>query len=141
MRTRIRRSVLVLAAAAAAACTHLSPLRRAPASLELVAATDAAYAAADPAGATGVPGEGKVTTPYVVRLTRDLPVYRLWAGPAVKDAQGRTSRIGQWWTFDDAWSIGQKITWLKSKNLLGVMAWEMSGDTGNLMSAVSSGLG
>ncbi|HKN56851.1 MAG TPA: glycosyl hydrolase family 18 protein, partial [Amycolatopsis sp.] len=52
-----------------------------------------------------------------------------------------TGAGGQWWTFDDAWSIGQKITWLKSKSLLGVMAWEMSGDTGNLMSAVSSGLG
>ena len=100
MRTRIRHSVLVIAIATAAGCTHLSPLRRAPASLELVTATDAAYASADPAGATGVPGEGKVTKPYVVRLTRDLAVYRLWAGPAVKDAQGRTSRIGQWWTFE-----------------------------------------
>jgi len=40
------------------------------------------------------------SSPHVVRLTRDLSVYRLWAGPSVKDAQGRTSRIGQWWTFD-----------------------------------------
>jgi len=70
------------------------------ASLELVAATDASYADANAAGATGVPGEGKVTRPYVVRLTRDVPVYRLWAGPAVLDQQGRTSRIGQWWTFE-----------------------------------------
>src|SRR2546421_4174057 len=97
VRTRIRHSVLVIAIATAAGCTHLSPLRRAPASLELVAATDAAYAAADPAGATGVPGEGKVTKPYVVRLTRDLAVYRLWAGPAVKDAAGRAARGGPGW--------------------------------------------
>src|SRR5438045_1188188 len=69
-------------------------------SLDLVAAGDRAYVAADPAGATGTPGEGKVTKPYVVRLTRDLRVYRLWAGPDVRDAQGRTSRIGQWWTFE-----------------------------------------
>jgi chitinase len=52
-----------------------------------------------------------------------------------------TGNGGQWWTFDDAWSIGQKTTWLKSRGLLGVMAWEMSGDTGVLMNAVSSGLG
>jgi hypothetical protein len=69
-------------------------------SLELVAADNVDYAAADPAGATGEPGAGKVTKPFVVRLTHDLPVYRLWAGLDVRDAQGRTSRIGQWWTFE-----------------------------------------
>jgi hypothetical protein len=101
----------VVAALTLAGCAHLVPLggpsgetvripREMAASLELVAATDASYADANAAGATGVPGEGKVTRPYVVRLTRDVPVYRLWAGPAVLDQQGRTSRIGQWWTFE-----------------------------------------
>jgi chitinase len=52
-----------------------------------------------------------------------------------------TGNGGQWWTFDDAWAIAQKTTWLKSRGLLGVMAWEMSGDTGALMNAVSAGLG
>ncbi|GAA4456512.1 glycosyl hydrolase family 18 protein [Phytohabitans houttuyneae] len=49
---------------------------------------------------------------------------------------------GQWWSFDDAWSIGQKTAWLKQKGLLGGMIWEMSGDTasGTLMSALHSGL-
>ncbi|MFD5831530.1 glycosyl hydrolase family 18 protein, partial [Lentzea sp. NPDC060358] len=42
----------------------------------------------------------------------------------------------QWWTFDDAWSIQRKTAWLKSKNLLGAMFWEMSGDRGPLMAAV-----
>ncbi|GAA4534149.1 glycosyl hydrolase family 18 protein [Amycolatopsis samaneae] len=51
-----------------------------------------------------------------------------------------TGDKGQWWTFDDAWSIGKKMAWLKSKGLLGAMAWEMSGDTGELMNAVDSGL-
>ena len=69
-------------------------------SLELLPPGDAAYEAADPKGATGAPGEGKVVAPYVVRLTRDLTVYRLWSGPLVKNAQGETSRIGQWWTFE-----------------------------------------
>ena len=52
-----------------------------------------------------------------------------------------TGAGGQWWSFDDTWSIAQKTAWLKAKGLLGVMAWEMSGDSGNLMSAVSAGLG
>ncbi|WIV54721.1 glycosyl hydrolase family 18 protein [Amycolatopsis nalaikhensis] len=52
-----------------------------------------------------------------------------------------TGNGGQWWTFDDAWSIGLKTTWLKSRGLLGVMAWEMSGDTGALLNAVTAGLG
>jgi len=47
---------------------------------------------------------------------------------------------GQWWTFDDTWSIGQKMAYVKSKGLLGAMIWEMSGDTGTLMTAVDSGL-
>ena len=47
---------------------------------------------------------------------------------------------GQWWTFDDAWSIGQKTAWLRGKGLLGAMIWEMSGDTGTLMTAVDTGL-
>ncbi|MEV4411321.1 glycosyl hydrolase family 18 protein [Catellatospora sp. NPDC049609] len=49
---------------------------------------------------------------------------------------------GQWWSFDDTWSIGQKTAWLKQKGLLGGMIWEMSGDTatGTLMSALHAGL-
>jgi len=46
----------------------------------------------------------------------------------------------QWWTFDDAWSIGRKTAWVRSKGLLGVMIWEMSGDSGTLMGAVDGGL-
>ena len=111
MRASVARILLHVAALVAAGCATTATLRgpagervRVPhvqeGALEFVAAGDAVYAAADPAGATGVAGEGKVVRPYVVRLTRDLPVYRLWAGPDVKDAQGRTSRIGQWWTFE-----------------------------------------
>lgn len=51
-----------------------------------------------------------------------------------------TGNGGQWWTFDDAWSIGRKAAWIKSNGLLGAMIWEMSGDTGTLMSAVDTGL-
>ncbi|MGO4633426.1 glycosyl hydrolase family 18 protein [Streptomyces sp. 2RAF24] len=56
---------------------------------------------------------------------------------------GYTGAGGQWWSFDDAWSIGRKTTYLKSKGLLGVFIWEMSGDTpdGTLMTALRTGLG
>ncbi|MFF7727344.1 glycosyl hydrolase family 18 protein [Streptomyces sp. NPDC008001] len=53
---------------------------------------------------------------------------------------GYTGNGGQWWTFDDAWSIGKKTAWLKPKGLGGVMIWEMSGDSGTLMTAVDNGL-
>jgi chitinase len=56
---------------------------------------------------------------------------------------GYTGPGGQWWSFDDAWSIGRKTDYLKSKGLLGVFIWEMSGDTagGTLMNALRTGLG
>ncbi|MFD7668157.1 glycosyl hydrolase family 18 protein [Streptomyces sp. NPDC059788] len=55
---------------------------------------------------------------------------------------GYTGANGQWWSFDDTWSIGKKTDWVKSKGLLGAMIWEMSGDTptGTLMKAIDSGL-
>ena len=102
MRSLVVRAFIALSFAAAVGCATGATLR-APSgepirvtsvrggALELVTPGDAAYAAADPAGATGAPGEGKVVKPYVVRLTRDLTVYRLWSG---------NNRMGQWWTFD-----------------------------------------
>jgi chitinase len=51
-----------------------------------------------------------------------------------------TGNGGQWWTFDDVWSIQRKTAWIKSQGLLGAMVWEMSGDTGTLMSATDAGL-
>ncbi|GAA4091286.1 glycosyl hydrolase family 18 protein [Nonomuraea soli] len=51
-----------------------------------------------------------------------------------------TGNGGQWWTFDDAWSIQKKVAWLKSKNLLGAMIWEMSGDPGILTNTLDTAL-
>ncbi len=101
---RTRRTLLAAVAAAlvaASACAHRLHLSAPLASsLEFVPTSDRAYAAADARDATGKSGEGKVTRPYVVRLTADMKIYRLWAGPDVRNAQGQTTRIGQWWTFD-----------------------------------------
>jgi hypothetical protein len=79
----VRRLSVLVAIIALAGCASRASVRapsgetialpRAVASsIDLVAAGDTAYAAADPAGATGEPGAGKVTKPFVVRLTRDL---------------------------------------------------------------------
>ncbi|MFE7134101.1 glycosyl hydrolase family 18 protein [Streptomyces sp. NPDC057638] len=55
---------------------------------------------------------------------------------------GYTGPGGQWWSFDDTWSIARKTAWIRSKGLLGAMVWEMAGDTptGTLMSALHTGL-
>ncbi|MGW2227343.1 glycosyl hydrolase family 18 protein [Streptomyces formicae] len=55
---------------------------------------------------------------------------------------GYTGANGQWWSFDDAWSIEKKTQYIKSKGLLGGMIWEMSGDTSNnvLFNALDRGL-
>ncbi|GAA1176046.1 chitinase [Kitasatospora gansuensis] len=57
-------------------------------------------------------------------------------------AYAYTGAGGQWWTFDDPWSIGKKAAYVKSKGLLGAMIWEMSGDTagGALITALDNGL-
>jgi hypothetical protein len=107
----MRRVRVLFALVVLTACAHRVPLhgpsgetievsRTLASSLELIGPEDKDYAAADAPGATGGAGDGKVSKPFVVKLTQDLAVYRVWAGPTVRDAQGRTSRIGQWWTFD-----------------------------------------
>lgn len=51
-----------------------------------------------------------------------------------------TGANGQWWTFDDPWSIGKKTDYIKANGLGGAMIWELSGDTGPLMTALDDGL-
>ncbi|MGW2868616.1 glycosyl hydrolase family 18 protein [Kitasatospora sp. NPDC001225] len=75
-------------------------------------------------------------------LITSLSGLKVYHDPKSVATYGYTGAGGQWWTFDDAWSISQKTAYLKSKNLLGGMIWEMSGDTpsGTLMSALDTGL-
>ncbi|GAA0406764.1 glycoside hydrolase family 18 chitinase [Streptomyces luteireticuli] len=65
---------------------------------------------------------------------------KIYHDEATVATYGFTGDNGQWWTFDDAWSIGKKTAWLKSKKLGGAMIWEMSGDSGTLMTALDNGL-
>lgn len=66
----------------------------------VLAASDADFARANLAGAVKPAGEGGLARGLVVRLTVDVPVWRVWSGPAKKDARGNTNRIGQWWAGD-----------------------------------------
>jgi hypothetical protein len=55
---------------------------------------------ADLSSAIKPSGEGGLTRGLVVRLTADVPVWRMWSGPAKKDERGNTNRLGQWWSYD-----------------------------------------
>jgi hypothetical protein len=89
--------------ASASAAPEMAPLAL-PAQLQgkavVVPKGDPDEARADLASAVKAPGEGGITQGLVVRLTGDLPVWRMWSGPARKDASGRTNRLGQWWAYD-----------------------------------------
>ncbi|MET9297402.1 glycosyl hydrolase family 18 protein [Streptomyces sp. NPDC003077] len=75
-------------------------------------------------------------------LLANVPGMTVYHDEQSVSTYGYTGANGQWWSFDDPWSIGKKTAWIKQKGLLGAMIWEMSGDTANgtLMSALDSGL-
>ncbi|MEY2632393.1 MAG: hypothetical protein RIR00_1047 [Pseudomonadota bacterium] len=53
-------------------------------------------------------GMGGVSEALVVRITEDIPVYRMWNGPDKRDARGNTNRLGGWWAYDaPVGSVGQ----------------------------------
>jgi hypothetical protein len=45
-------------------------------------------------------GQGGVSAALVVKITQDIPVYRMWNGPGDVNAQGNTNRLGGWWSYD-----------------------------------------
>lgn len=67
---------------------------------EVVGSTDADFAKADSPSAIKPEGQGGISQGLVVRLTADVPVYRMWSGPTKKDSRGNTNRLGQWWSYD-----------------------------------------
>lgn len=106
----MRRSLtltIALVIAAAGGCAR-NPVPRGPGVLPsqltgavvIVGSDDPDYARADEAGAVKSPGEGNVSRAVIVRLTQDMPIFRLWNGPDAVDASGHTNRIGSWWTFE-----------------------------------------
>ncbi|MGW2788812.1 glycosyl hydrolase family 18 protein [Streptomyces sp. NPDC001251] len=77
-----------------------------------------------------------------VNLIASVPGMTVYHDDQTVATYGYTGDGGQWWSFDDAWSIGHKTPYIKNKNLLGAFVWEMSGDTpsGTLMNALDAGL-
>ena len=75
-------------------------------------------------------------------LITSVPGLTVYHNDQTVATYGYTGANGQWWSFDDTWSIGKKAAYIKSKHLLGAMIWEMSGDTpsGSLFGALTSGL-
>lgn len=63
----------------------------------VLAPSDPAYAQANAESAVKAAGLGGVSGALVVKLSQDLPVYRMWNGPA---ATGSDNRLGSWWAFD-----------------------------------------
>jgi len=80
-----------------------------------------------------------IITPIAHAAATQTTTFSLTDDAAIA-AFGYTGDNGQWWTFDDPWSIGRKMAIVKQKNLLGAMIWEMSGDNGSLMTALDAGL-
>jgi hypothetical protein len=66
----------------------------------VLAPGDPDYDRAHVTEAVMLPGAGGVREALVVRITDDVPVWRLWSGPDKRYGGGRTNRIGQWWTPD-----------------------------------------
>lgn len=59
--------------------------------------SDPAYVQANVGSAVKPAGQGGVSGALVVKLSQDLPVYRMWNGPVTT---GRDNRMGGWWAFD-----------------------------------------
>ena len=63
----------------------------------VLAPDDADYARANLSGAVKPAGQGGVSQALVIKLSQDLPVYRMWNGPVTT---GTGNRLGGWWAFD-----------------------------------------
>jgi hypothetical protein len=91
---------LMLLAAGTASAQQLTLPEKLVGKAVVLNADDPDYARAAVASAVKPAGQGGVSAALVVRITQDIPVYRMWNGPAKKDARGNTNRLGGWWSYD-----------------------------------------
>ena len=70
------------------------------ASAEVLQSGDAGYERAVIGSAVKAAGQGGVSEGFVIRLVQDIPVWRMWSGPAKIDSRGNTNRMGGWWSYD-----------------------------------------
>lgn len=89
---------LVLAGCAGSGSSGLQP--QIAASAEVLQPGDAGYERAVIGSAVKAAGQGGVSEGMVIRIVQDIPVWRMWNGPAKLDARGNTNRMGGWWSYD-----------------------------------------
>lgn len=95
-----RLAPLVALALCSAAHAQLSLPAQLAGKAAVLAATDPDYPRAVVTSAVKPAGMGGVTEALVVKITQDIPVYRMWNGPAKLDTRGNTNRLGGWWSYD-----------------------------------------
>jgi chitinase len=89
---------------------------------------------ARPANWSGSDGDWKVLSK--TRLTNPQYVRHWDSSSRVPWLYDSTS--GTWVTYDDPQSIGEKVRYVRDHKLGGVMIWELGGDDGSLMRAISA---
>ena len=81
------------------------------------------------------PGDGDWKTLSQTRV-KDPRFTRHWE-PSARVPWLYDSTTGTWITYDDPQSVGEKIRYVREQGLGGVMIWELGGDDGSLMKALT----
>lgn len=92
---------LICTALAAGSAQALDLPKKLQGSAVVLQESDPDYARAVVGNAVKPAGQGGVSEALVIKITKDIPVYRMWNGPTKIDARGNTNRLGGWWGYDD----------------------------------------
>ena len=89
-----------------------------------------------------VPDEWRTGTDYksIVRRDPQSLGFRRVLHPEARVPFLYNAITGTWITYDDAESIGEKVAYVRSHGLGGVMAWELGGDDGTLVRTIYDGM-
>jgi len=89
-----------------------------------------------------VPDEWRSGTDYksIVRRNTDSLGFRRVMHPEARVPFLYNATTGTWITYDDAESVAEKVAYVRSHRLGGVMAWELGGDDGTLVRTIHQGL-
>lgn len=89
-----------------------------------------------------VPDEWRTGTDYksLVRRRPDANGFKRTLHPEARVPFLYDSATGVWITYDDPESIAEKVAYVRTRGLGGVMAWELGGDDGTLVRTAHRGL-
>ncbi|MDQ3082191.1 MAG: glycoside hydrolase family 18 protein [Gemmatimonadota bacterium] len=85
------------------------------------------------------PGDGDWRVLSATRL-KDPHYVRRWES-AARVPWLHDSTSGTWVTYDDAQSVAEKVRYVRERGFGGVMIWELGGDDGSLIQAISASKG